>query len=310
MTAGTAFARRTQAPMVAASVAIVVWALGPLFVRGFDVSVPSILFYRMAVATPFMIAVAYIAGNGLSWAGLRIALIPGVLFAGSIITSFESYRRTSIANATLIQALSPALVLMTAGWVFGERRTRRQVVCSLVAFSGIALVVVSGGTHSGASLSGDAIAGLNLLIWTVYFMHMKHVRSTRDLNSWSLVASIFLVSSCVILPWAATSSRDLGSMGTKDWVLCACLVLGPGLLGHGLMTWSQRYLDVTVASLLSLASAPISTIGAWIVYHQRLRPLQLVGSAIVVGSLALIVVETSNGELRPAEPDPVGTEPV
>ena len=42
-------------------------------------------------------------------------------------------------------------------------------------------------------------------------------------------------------------------------------VVGCGLMGHGIMTWVHRYLDVTVTSTLTLANPVISTIGAWLV---------------------------------------------
>lgn len=91
----------------------------------------------------------------------------------------------------------------------------------------------------------------------------------------------FSWASVVVVPWALLSHSDLGAMNAKDWFLVILMSLIPGILGHGLMTWAQRHIDVTLASLLGLASPVISTIGAWIIFAQRLRPLQIVGACIV-----------------------------
>lgn len=73
----------------------------------------------------------------------------------------------------------------------------------------------------------------------------------------------------MVVPWALLSHSDLGAMNAKDWFLVILMSLIPGILGHGLMTWAQRHIDVTLASLLGLASPVISTIGAWIIFAQR-----------------------------------------
>lgn len=294
----TQVSSRHDTAVTAACLAIVAWACGPLLVRGFSVSTPTILFFRMLVATPVMVLASYVVGGGLSKAAVKAALLPGVLFSLNVISSFESYRTTAILHTTIIQSLSPALVLLVAGWLFGEHSTRRQLALAGVAFVGVMIVIATGSSTKGASLHGDLYAVVNLLIWTMYFLRMKHVRSTVNVDSWSLIASIFIVGSVILMPWAAITSGDLGAMRANDWWLSVALVAGPGLVGHGLMTWAQRDLDVTLASLLSLGSAPISTVGAWLIFDQELHAAQVFGSAVVIVALALIVLD------RPGTPTP------
>jgi drug/metabolite transporter (DMT)-like permease len=76
------------------------------------------------------------------------------------------------------------------------------------------------------------------------------------------------------------------------------------------MTWAQRHLDITIASLITLASPVVSTVLAWWIYDEVLTPVQGVGAAIVLGALALLVA----GERGPVALDPddalSGTGPV
>lgn len=93
----------------------------------------------------------------------------------------------------------------------------------------------------------------------------------------------------VVLPFGALTSNDLGHMTTKDWLCAVGMTLGPGLLGHGLMTWSQSYVDVTIASLLGLMSPVVSTALALVFLGEVLTPWQLLGAVVVLSSLALLV---------------------
>jgi drug/metabolite transporter (DMT)-like permease len=281
-------------PLLAGSLAVVAWGFGPLIVRGISASAPSIIVFRIGFAVPVMIAVAYLTGGRITFAVLRRALFPGVLFALSMMASFESYKATSIAVATLIPAVQPALVLFVAFRLFGERSAGRQIVLAIAALAGVFGVVLAAGNTSGTAMRGNLLAVVNLLLWTVYFVQVKRIRST-GVHSWSFIASVFTVAACVSIPWGLVVSHDLHAVGGRDWLMIALMIGGPGILGHGMMTWAQRHLDLTVASLLTLASPVISAGGAWIIYSESLRPLQMVFSAVVLVALGGIVVNARSG---------------
>ena len=111
--------RTRHLPLIAASIAVFAFGFGPLLVRGIDASSAMIVFWRVLLAIPVSVAVAYATGGRLSWGLMRQATLIGICFAISIIASFTSFRETSIANATLIPALQPALVLVFAARMFG-----------------------------------------------------------------------------------------------------------------------------------------------------------------------------------------------
>jgi len=93
------------------------------------------------------------------------------------------------------------------------------------------------------------------------------------------------------LPYGMIFSTDLGNMTDGDWGRIIAMAIGPGIVGHGLMTWAQSHVDVTLASLLGLLSPVISTGLAWIILDQNLTMWQSVGAAVVLVSLAYLVQE-------------------
>ncbi len=281
-------------PLLAGSIAVVAWGFGPLIVRGISASSTSIIVFRVGFAVPVMIAAAYLLGGRITWPVIRQACVPGVLFFGSIVTSFASYQHTSIALATLIPAVQPALVLFLAPRVFGERSSRRQIYCAVCALLGVGGVVLAAGRSSGAHMTGNLLAVANLLLWTVYFVQVKRVRAT-GVHSWSFLAAVFTVCAVFAVPYGLIASNDLGAVGGRDWILISLIILGPGLVGHGLMTWAQRHLDITVASLMTLGNPVISATGAWLIFGEGLRPLQLLFAMVVLGAITGIVVDARAG---------------
>ena len=130
-----------------------------MLVRDSQISTPTIVFWRLWMATPVMVCAAYFTGGRVSLPLLKIVFVPGMLFGVSMIVGFTSYQQTSIANATLIGALQPVLMLFIGPMLFGDRRGVRQVLLAVIALAGISTVVLGAKQSSGASLHGDVLAG-------------------------------------------------------------------------------------------------------------------------------------------------------
>lgn len=274
-------------PYLAVGLALLGWGCGPLFVNSIDASAQAIVLWRTMIAIPVMVGVAYATGGRLDLKLLRIAIPAGICFGLSFITSYESFRKTSIAAATLIPSLQPALILVAAGLLFGERRTRREILLALVAFAGITAVVLAASAGT-TTMEGNLYAVANLLVFTAFFLLSKHLRN-QDVHAWSLLASVFLITLVVVAPWALLTGDDLGAIHGVDWVWVLGLVFLSGLMGHGLMTWAHKYLDVTFTSTLTLANPVLATIGAWIVFDQTLNGGQIAGIVVTLVALGLLV---------------------
>lgn len=282
-------AEHTESGVLAASVAVLAWGIGPLLVRGLEVDVFAFTFYRMALAVPVMWLAARLAGEQVDRSVLRVSVLPGLLFGTSMLVGFAAIRTTSIASATLIGALVPAVVLLGAGRLVGERTDVSRLPYATVALAGLALVILTGSSSSGASLGGDLLAVVNLVLFTAYFLAMKGIRNA-GVGSWAFLAGVFTVGTLIVGPVCLVLSDDLGSLSGRDWLLIAAMITGPGLVGHGLMTWASAHLPIATSSLLTLGSPVVSTVGAWLLFDQRLGPWQVVGSLLVLVGLAGVVL--------------------
>ena len=273
--------------LIAASVAVFVWGLGPLFVRAMGVSTPTVVTYRFAFGTPVMVIVALLLGGRFTRDLFRAAIVPGTLFGISMIIGFGAVLHTSIANATLIGNTMPVLVVVIAKFVYHEHVRIRQIAAAVVAAVGVAIVVVGAGKTADASLVGDSLAIANVGLWTAYFLKMKRLRD-RGMHSWTLLACVSTIASLVAIPPCLIVSDDLGDVAGRDWWYLAGMVIGPALLGHGLMTWAARHLRLTVSSLLTLASPVVSAVGAWLWLDQSMSVTQGFGAAVVLAALGAI----------------------
>ncbi len=237
----------------------------------------------MWVAAPTMVLLLYATGGRLTVAGLRRSIWGGLLFAGQIGLFFAAVQQTSVVNAQLINAMQPALVLLVAGRMFGERVTKNDVAWTAVAFAGVAVVLISSSGQPEVSGWGDLLAFGNLILWTVYFLEVKRVR--RDgMGAIEYMTGVMLIAAIVFTPYALLTSNDLGSLHGSEWLWIAFIVLVPGAGGHVVMGWAHKYVDVSVSSLMTLGVPVVSAVAAWWLLDEGMSAGQLVGGAIVLGS--------------------------
>jgi drug/metabolite transporter (DMT)-like permease len=284
----SSFREREDIHVLAALLAVTAWGIGPIFNKALSVSTSSIVFYRMLFGLPIMILMAYLNGGSLNMAVIRKAALPGTIFGLSFITGFAAVKMTSVANATMVGTLQPVLVLFVAPKIFGEKITKKKLAFSVSAMLGVLVVVMAAASTSGAHLNGDLLAVLNVGIWTTYFVISKQ-RRNEGIHSWSFLAAVFFCAAIIVLPYGAITSNDLGAMHVSDWWYIVGMAVGPGVVGHGMMTWAQGHIDVSLASMLGLISPVISSVLAWFFFEQSLTPLQLMGGVIVLASLTALV---------------------
>ena len=301
---GARVAARDDVHVIAALTAVTAWGVGPILNKTLTIDTPTIVFYRSLIGIPLMTFAAYRTGGKLTLALMRGTFVPGILFAFSFMTGFASIKMTSVANATLVTTLQPVLVLFAARRMFGERLRRNQLALSAVSMGGVLVVVLAAASTSGAHLSGDFMAVLNVCIWSAYFVLAKK-RRVAGVHAGSFLAAAFIWGAIVIVPFGLIAGRDLGSVTGPDWLRLVGMAVGPGLIGHSLMTWSQSRLDVTIASIFGLLSPVLSTALAWAVLGESLTPMQILGACVVIASLALLVRNQRGSAMVPLEPEEI-----
>ncbi len=283
---------------------MVAWGLGGVAVKSIDASAVTIACWRMWIAAPMMLIVLYATGGRLTRLGLRRSVLGGILFAGQIGLFFAAVQHTSVVNAQLINSIQPALVLLIAGKMFGERVTRHDIGWMIVAFAGVAMVLIASSGQPEVSGFGDLLAFANVFLWTIYFVEVKRVREL-GMGAIEYMTGVMLIAAVVFTPYALLTSDDLGSLHGSDWWWILFIVLVPGAGGHVVMGWAHKYVDVSVSSLMTLGVPVVSAIAAWWWLGEGMSAGQLVGGAIVLGALAAIVGHHRGLERAEDVPEPI-----
>ena len=268
--------------------ATVFWSFGSVLGKAADVSGVVLGFWRMWIATALMTLIVLVTRRMPSRDDIRRTWVLGVLFGFNIVTFFITLEYVTIAVALIIGSLTPVVALPIAVLFMGERLTWIKVLCALAATGGVvAAVLTVPPTDDGSNTAvGYVWAVASLLIWVVYLLVNKRVRANVETVRLMWVLSFF--GALTVTGIALVVRPDLGEMQGTDWLWVSLLAAGPGIMGHGLLTWAQPRVDSSVSSVLIQAEPVGATIAAWVFLGETVSLAQAVSMGVVVVALAVL----------------------
>jgi drug/metabolite transporter (DMT)-like permease len=280
--------------VAAVSAGVFLWAASSVIVKYSDVSGTTFATCRLWVGAAALAILGLATGNLPSRAVLRASVVPGILFAANIALFFEALHRSSVANVTLITSIQPALVFLVARRLFKERITAWDVGWTAASLGGIALVVAGSASSPGWHPSGDALAFASILIWTVFFLASKRIRSTTGTIEY--FTSVLVVAAVALTPVMFLRGDSFFDPVARDWWLIVVVAIGPGTGGHLLVTWAHRLVDVSLSSVISVGQPIVAAAGAAIFLDEKLVALQVVGGIVTIASVIAVVRRRSSPE--------------
>jgi drug/metabolite transporter (DMT)-like permease len=285
----TAPDRRPIAGAAAAGTGVVLWGALVVLTKLADETNGLVLgYHRIWVGALGTVVVLALFGGRVTWRTLRLSWLGGVLFAADIVFFFTALKLTTVANATIVGAFQPAILLYVGHRHFGEAMTRRLVALTAVAIMGAVLVAIGSREASGQwSPFGDLLAIGALLTWSGYFAASKSART--QLGSLEYVAGFLVVATVAVTPLAVLFGGSLAVEPSTWWIILV-VALGSGLVGHFLMNWAHNHIPLYLSSLMTLTLPAVAAVSAAIVLGERIVPLQVAGMAVVLLALTAVIV--------------------
>lgn len=291
--------------------AMTAWGASGVLAKSINMGGLAVGVYRFWLSTIVFLAYLGIVGlrrsDRMTIAKLRIALPGGIGLGLDVAFFFSAVKLTTVANATVVIALQPLLMMYLGSRMLGERVRPSNVGWSFVALAGVGLLVYGSSGLPGWSPTGDLLAVGALLAWTAYLFFSK---STQDrLSPVEYTAATSLITAVINTPLALAFGQDLSWPSRRDWLLLLLMAFGSGLFAHLLMNWSLTTIPVWLGSTMSLLIPAGATVMAWAVLGESVTILQVAGISLTL--LALLAItgfralgrteRESDGSAGPAE---------
>lgn len=265
-------------------------ALGPWFVRiahdqGHVGPIGS-GFWRLTLALPVLAIAARSepAPAGAERRGLLLmAALAGLFFAGDLGAWHVGILHTRLANATLLGNVT-AILFPAYGYLAARAwPSRRQGSALLLAALGAVLLLGRSFELSARNVTGDLLCVFAGVCYTAYLVAADRARAALGpitTLAWSVVAGA---------PALLAVALAVGDAIRPDiWWPLVAMTLGSQIVGQGLILYAVSRVSALLVGVMLLVQPIISASVGWIVYGERLQPLDFVGALAIAVAVLLV----------------------
>jgi len=258
-------------------------------IRLADAHPVAICAWRLVLATALLMP---LAGRQLSTLGRLSArewgmlAVAGTALAGHFITWTAAVQNTTVANALVFFNINPVFTATAAHLLFREQITRKLLIAIALGLVGIAVTAVADMHLCPENVTGDLLAVLCSLLFTVYFLLGKRLRQKLDTRVY--VPSLYAISALVCMALLPATGGPIVAFDRVTWLAFVLMALIPTMIGHTSLNMAVRYIDAGRITVLTLTEPAMAAVVAFFAWREPFT-WQTAGGYLLIGAAVLVL---------------------
>lgn len=263
-----------------------------VFVKKIDLSSSEIAFLRGVIGSLFLLIASFLVKHKPSYQALKenalLLLLSGAAIGLNWIFLFESYRYTTISNATISYYFAPIFVMILAPWILKEKLTSVKVICIATAMVGLFLIVNPGAGGTIGSQNHTLGIAYGLIAAAFYASVVLMNKFIKNLSGFEITLVQLMAAALVLLPYILWQG-NLHFAGINSTSIIYILILGIVHTGFAYFLYftSIQELKGQTIAVLSYIDPISAVIIAAIFLSEGMTLVQMIGGFLVLGSTFL-----------------------
>jgi drug/metabolite transporter (DMT)-like permease len=208
-----------------------------------------------------------------------LAVVSGIFLAIHFASWITSLRYTSVASSAALVSTSPLWVWGASVVFLKEPFHARRLPGLAFSLIGSLCIGISDrnmpGLKEGFSpVLGDVLALCGAAAVSGYWLIGRFLRNRMPF--WTYIYLCYVTAALVLVLAVAITGTKV-ALSTQGFLCLAALAVGPQLFGHSALNWSMKHVSATFVALAVLGEPIGSSVLAYLVFQENLKPVQTVG---------------------------------
>ncbi|MEA2505586.1 MAG: hypothetical protein QOH48_204 [Actinomycetota bacterium] len=225
-----------------------------------------------------------------------------LLLGGNGLVSVAEERVPSGLAALVIASIPLWVVVLRS--IFDGRVPAATLVGVALGFVGVGILVVPGGSSSGAPIAGLLVLLVASVCWASGSFLSTKLTFPRDplVSTGFQMLSGGIVMTLVSLAVGEGADWQLSELSRSSVLAFAYLVVAGSLLAFTAYSWLLRNAPISKVATYAYVNPVVAIFLGWWILHERITASVLVGAAVILSSVAFIIRKESVGSRVP-EPE-------
>ncbi len=231
---------------------------------------------------------------------IKWIVFTGVFFFLHLWTFFFASQKTLISHTMILFTTSPIFVALGSWYWRKEKPTLRFFISYILALSALGLLLHQSQGESSGQLLGDLAALSSSLFFSAYILLSQRCRfyfsnSTFTALMYIITAGFFAVS-------VFFQNYSWTHYPRHTWEGIIAQVLFPTLLGHSLIAYLMKHLNVTMMTTGKLAEPVMAAVVASFLFDEKLGSYVVVAFSLTTLALLLLLMPAKKSKASAVEP--------
>jgi drug/metabolite transporter (DMT)-like permease len=246
-------------------------------------NVVTLLGVRFTIGGTLLWALAARRGvvRGPARRDVLLALALGAFYCLETSFVFTALDRMDASFVELLIFTYPALVVFASIALRRESPSLRRFAALAIASFGVVLVL-AGNTSGGLDPLASVLTLIGAVLYAVYVVLAEPV--SRRMNSLTLAAFVCTGAAFMFMAYGSVRGSLTLGMGFAGWSWTTTVAVSSTVIALAAYLAGVERLGASRASILATLEPAIACVLAFLVFGDRLTPLQLLGGAFVVSA--------------------------
>ncbi len=226
--------------------------------------------------------------------------LTGLFFFAHLWTFFYASQHTLISHTMIIFATNPLFVALGQWWLSKERPPQKTVIAYLLAVISLIILFKQSQGNSDSQILGDLSALGSSVFFSIYILMSK--KSREVFHNSVFTSLMYLSTACFFALVLFFSDNSWTDYKSNTWLAIAGQVLFSTLLGHALISYLMKYLNVTLMTTGKLTEPVMASIVASFVFQERINGYVGFAFVLTVFSLFLLFWPFKKSRVSSTEP--------
>jgi drug/metabolite transporter (DMT)-like permease len=185
---------------------------------------------------------------------ILLLLVSATFFCATQTLWAWSLTQTSVANSALIHSLTPFFTALGGYLLFNQRFDHKFLIGVAIATVGTIVLGLDDLQVASFKLQGDLLAFISAIFWSAYLLAIEKLRTQLTVTTILIWVCRIVTLFFTLILFTAHDEWFPHSWG--GWINVINLALTI-ICGHGLLTYSLKYLSSSLIAMISLLSPVI-----------------------------------------------------
>jgi len=221
-----------------------------------------------------------------------LTLTAGLFLALHFATWIASLKFTTVAHSLIIESTQPVFAVLLSPFLLKEKAGWRTLISVFLAAVGIVIIAGQDLDFQGQEFWGDLLALISALCITLYIFIARGLRHRMSFIPY--LAAVYFSAFLALLIFNLVAGSALFAYSWKVHLVMFLLALVPTGIGHTLINWTARRMEVYKVNIALLGEPVLASVMAYYFFGEKPYGLFYAGAIFIVAGIFLALTETRN----------------